>query len=276
MLARLTTKRRIVQILAAILLTSNFTAFTSNTLFFGQVCLPLIHCNNCSLTWFACPIYTISELIQFHAVPWLALGLIAGFGVVVGRFFCGWICPMGLLQDLLLRLPSPKVRFPSFLRWVKYIFLIISVGAVAYWVGKDALYFFCTYCPVATAEVTLPQMIVDHDWTMNTVRILRFSVLGIVLILVIFNIRNFCKMICPVGALVALANKFSLFRISLDPAKCTHCHKCDKSCPMEVPVENSSLTERSVNRHTECIECLKCQEVCPTGAISNNSRILKT
>jgi len=269
----LTTKRRFIQILAVILLTCNITVFTSNAVFFGGVCLPVIHCNACPLTWFACPIYTISEFIQFHSVPWLALGLIASFGALAGRFFCGWICPMGLLQDLLYLIPAPKLKLPAFLRWMKYAFLIFAVGAVAYWAGKDVLYFFCAYCPVATMEVTLPPMLVNSDWTFDAWRILRLSVLVFVLALVVFNIRWFCKVMCPVGALVAFANKYSLFAIRLDPANCIHCLKCEKSCPMNVPVEACSRTGRAVNRHTECIECLKCQQVCPVKAIRNNSRV---
>lgn len=271
----LPTRRRIVQVLVAVLLTSNFTYFTSRAFFFGNVCLPIIHCNVCPLTWFACPIYTISEYIQFHAIPWLALGLIAGFGVVFGRFFCGWICPMGLLQDLLHGIPSPKLRLPSFVRWLKYAFLFLGVGGAAYWAGKDVLYFFCQYCPVATMEVTLPQMIAGRDLAMDAVRVLRLSVLTVVLALVFFNIRGFCKMMCPVGALIAVANKFSLFTIKLDPAACIHCGKCTKSCPMGVPVEDSSHTGRSINRHTECIECLTCEQVCPVNAIHNNSRLIR-
>lgn len=71
--------------------------------------------------------------VKLNSVPWMALGLIAGFGVLVGRFFCGWICPMGLLQDLGYLIPAPKLQLPSFLRWMKYAFLIFGVGAVAYW-----------------------------------------------------------------------------------------------------------------------------------------------
>lgn len=273
MFLSLTTKRRFIQILAAVLLTCNFTVFTANSIFFGGVCLPIIHCNACPLTWLACPIYTISEYIQFHAVPWLALGLVAGVGVLVGRFFCGWICPMGLLQDLMYLIPAPRLALPRFLRWLKYAFLIAGVGLVAYWAGKDVLYFFCAYCPTATLEVILPDMISRQDWALDTWRLLRFSVLIFVLVIVIFNVRWFCKAMCPVGALVAFLNKFSLFAIRLDPAACIHCGKCDKACPMGVPVEDCSRTGRAVNRHTECIECLKCQQVCPVSAIRNNARI---
>ena len=267
----LTARRRVVQIAALVLLTCNVTVFTSTTVFFGRVCLPIIHCNACPLTWMSCPIYAISEYIQFHSIPWLAMGLVAGFGFLVGRFFCGWICPMGLLQDLLHGIPSPKVRLPAFLRWLKYAFLIAGVGAVAYWVSKDVLYFFCAYCPVATIEVALPQAIAARAWPSDTWHLLRLSVLTFVLVLVVFNLRGFCKLMCPVGALVAFTNKFSLFTVRLDPSACVHCHRCDKACPMGVPVEDCSRTGRPVNRHSECIACLSCQQACPVHAIRNST-----
>ncbi len=269
----LTAKRRWVQVLAAILLTGNLTVFTANAVFFGGVCLPILHCNACPLTWFACPIYTLSEYIQFHSVPWLALGLVAAAGALAGRLFCGWICPMGLLQDLLYRVPAPKFRFPAIQRWLKYVFLVGGVGLAAYWAGKDVLYFFCQYCPAATLEVLLPEMIARQDFSLDAWRVLRLSVLVFILAVVIFNVRWFCKAMCPVGALIALCNKFSLFRIRLDAEKCIHCGKCDRTCPMAVPVEVCSRTGRAVSRHTECIGCLACQQVCPTGAIGNNARL---
>ncbi len=261
------TKRRWIQIIAFVLLTCNITFFTSNALFFGNICLPVIHCNACPLTWFSCPIYTISEYIQFHSIPWLALSLLAGFGLLAGRFFCGWICPMGLLQDLLFKIPSRKLRLVAFLRCIKYVFLFLSVGAAAYWIGKDTIYFFCNYCPVATMEATIPAMIATRDWTMDGWRILRFAVLVCVLLIVVFNARGFCKIICPVGAIMALANKYSLFAMRIDPAKCVHCGLCDQICPMNVSVERCSRTGKAVNRHTECIECLECRRICPTRAI---------
>jgi len=55
---------------------------------------------------------------------------------------------------------------------------------------------------------------------------------------------------------------------------CVRCRRCDKRCPMDVPVMASQEHDRAVNRPTECIGCLTCQASCPTGAIDNNSVIL--
>jgi len=218
----------------------------------------------------------ISEAIQFHSVPWLALGLVAGCGVLVGRFFCGWICPFGLIQDLMDKVPVPRPKVPMSLRWLKYTFLLIGVGAVSYWFGKEVLYFFCSYCPVATIEVIIPQMLSVHGAPMDgTWRILRFTVLAIVLIWILFHRRGFCKIMCPVGALIAFFNKVSLFSVKIDPAACIHCGKCTTACPMNIPVEASAGTGRAVSRHSECIECLSCEQACPVNAISNNSCIIK-
>lgn len=266
-------KRRLIQVLAAILLTGNLTVFTANTVFFGGFCLPILHCNACPLTWAACPVYTLSEFIQFHAVPWLTLGILAGFGAALGRFFCGWICPMGLLQDLLGRIPAPRMRCPMFLRPLKYVFLVGGVGAAAYWAGKDVLYFFCAYCPAAGLEVALPDMIVRGDWALDAGRMLRLSALALFLVVAVFNVRWFCKAVCPVGALMALANKVALFSLRLDADKCVHCGKCDQACPMDVPVEARGRAGRAVSRHPECIACLECRRVCPVDAIRPNVRI---
>ncbi len=260
--------RRRVQILAAILLTCNLTVFTSAAVFFGGVCLPIIHCNACPLTWFSCPIYTISEYVQFHSVPWLALGMLAAIGALAGRFFCGWICPMGLLQDLLQRVPAPRLRLPFAMRWLKYGILLGTVGAAAYWVGKEAFFFFCNTCPVATLEVTLPGMVLARGGPVDAGRLLRLVVLAGVLALVLLNARAFCKAFCPVGALVAWANKVALVPLRLDPAACIHCGRCDRACPMRIPVEDCSRTGRAVNRHSECIVCLECARTCPTRAIA--------
>jgi ferredoxin-type protein NapH len=267
----LTTQRRIVQLVTLGLLTSNFWGIST-----GRLCLPILHCEACTLSWFLCPIGgMLSSSVAFHEWPILTLAIIAGGGLLVGRVFCGWVCPTGLVQDLLYKIPAPKIELPPVLNVAKYGFLLVTVVAVAYFVGKDTRAFFCNFCPTATAEVVLPQMIADHDYALDAWRLVRFAVLAATVMLAIGHPRSFCKIVCPVGALVALTNKFSLFALRLDAAKCIHCQKCDRACPTGVPVERSSETGRAISRHPECVECLTCESVCPTRAIANNSRVLR-
>ena len=265
----LSTKRRIVQFASLGALTSNLWSISG-----PAVCLPVLHCQACPWSWFICPIGMVSESIAFHEFPVLALAIVLGAGILLGRFFCGWVCPSGFVQDLLFRIPVPKFALPRVLTYLKYVFLFGTVVLVAYFFGKERLFFFCSFCPTATVEVVVPQMIVDHDYALSAWRVLRFGVLGLVLWLAMANRRSFCKIMCPVGALEGLTSRFSLFSLKLAPSQCVHCHKCDHACPMDVPVEQTAESGKKISRDAECIECLDCEAECPTTAIRNNSRVL--
>jgi len=184
---------------------------------------------------------------------------------------------MGFLQDLLYKIPKLKFKIPAFFAWFKYGFLLLGVIAVAYFSTdyETTKLFFCNYCPTSALQVVIPDMIMNQDFSMNSFRILKFSVLAVVLFLAIASHRSFCKVMCPIGALIAITNKFSLFSLKLNKNTCITCVKCNKGCPMDVKVmESPDATGRAINRSTECIECLTCEEHCPVTAISNNSRIL--
>jgi polyferredoxin len=272
---RLTPKRRIIQTLALIGLNVNFWSVSA----LQNVCLPVMNCEACVVSWFGCPVGMMAKSIAFMEFPLIVIGCVLGIGLLVGRLFCGWLCPMGFLQDLLYKIPRPKFSLPRFLTWFKYGFLVLSCIVVVLIIGPEYEFsklFFCNYCPTAALDVVLPNMIMYQDYAMDFGRILRFSVLGVVLFLAVANHRSFCKIMCPVGAMVAITNKFSFFSLKLKKDTCISCKKCDKSCPMDVKVmESPDRTGRAINRSTECIECLTCEATCPVTAISNNSRILK-
>ena len=266
-------KQRLAQTISLVVLNSNLRGAET----YG-FCLPVMHCNACPLSWTLCPIYKLSELVQFHepliSMEWIIIAAIFTICALVGRLFCGWICPAGFVQDLLYKIPSPKFNLPRWTQWMKYGFLFITVLAVAYFAGKEVPGFFCGYCPTATIESVIPAMLFSPEYNIGPAGYWRFLVLVLIIILAVGNNRNFCKIICPIGAMVAITNKFSLFSMKLSADKCIHCHKCDKSCPMNVPVENCATTGKKVSRDRECIECLSCEGVCPTTAITNNSHIV--
>lgn len=266
-------KQRLVQTISLVLLNSNVRGAET----YG-FCLPIMHCNACPLSWTLCPVYKLSELLQFHepliSLEWLIIAAIFALCALVGRFFCGWVCPAGFVQDLLYKTPSPKFNIPVSMQWLKYGFLCITVVGVAYFLGKEVPVFFCSYCPTAAIESVIPAMLFSPGYELGAAGYWRFPALVLVLVLVVTSERSFCKIMCPIGAMVAITNKFSLFSMKLSADKCIHCHKCDKSCPMDVPVENCSNTGKKINRNLECVECLTCESVCPATAITNNSKVL--
>ena len=87
-----------------------------------------------------------------------------------------------------------------------------------------------------------------------------------VLLLSVVIYRPFCKYLCPLGGIYSFFNKLAFYRMGIDPSLCIHCGKCEKVCPMNVPV----LKDQN---HPECIRCGKCKNACPTGAICSGSCI---
>ena len=269
----LTTRRRIVQAVSLLLLNSNFWGLGTE-----RVCIPVMNCEACAIAWLGCPIGMIGSNLAFREWPLLVLGMTLVLGALVGRLLCGWVCPIGFLQDLLYKIPSPKFKLWRGATWIKYGFLVITVFVFGFVFGKEpdvSPFFFCNLCPTAAIQVVLPDMLMYQDFTLTFARSLRLSILVVVILLSLGVHRGFCKVMCPIGALIAITNRFSFFSLKLNTASCVSCKKCNKACPMDVPVMESPEGGRAVNRDTECIECLTCEQVCPTEAISNNSRILK-
>lgn len=100
-----------------------------------SVCAPGFWCHGCSWATFACPVGVIAYGSAVHAVPILAIGTVLAIGAICGRLVCSFICPFGLLQDLLHKIPSPKITLPRFVRYGKYAALVLLVLLLPWWVG---------------------------------------------------------------------------------------------------------------------------------------------
>jgi polyferredoxin len=260
----LTAKRRMVQTLSLALLHSNVFGSAAASRF----CLPVMNCEACAVAWLGCPIGMLGKSLAFREVPWFMLLMVLGAGVLAGRFLCGWVCPMGFLQDLLHKIPSRKFRLPPWASGVKYAVLAVTVIGVAWWVGTESPFYYCSFCPTAGLQVVLPIAIADHDWSGVAGRLAKMTLMAAVLLTGVLVSRSFCKVLCPVGALVALTNRLTPFRLKVDAEACVGCAKCDTRCPMDVPVtRHREEGAAPVNRDLECIACLNCQSVCPVGAI---------
>lgn len=272
--------RHRIQILWAFLTNSYLAGFARGRIYQGKLknlCVPGLNCYSCPGALGSCPVGAMQAVIgswNFKLAFYVA-GFLMFVGALMGRFVCGWLCPFGLIQDLLHKIPFPKkIRtFPGdrMLRKLKYVIFLVFVILLPMFVvdllGQGAPYFCKLICPAGTLEGGLPLVLLNKGmrgaigWLYGWKNFL----LAAILILSVIIYRPFCKYICPLGAVYSLFQPISVFHYQVDKELCTHCGVCAKVCKMQVdPVENPN--------HPECIRCGQCKKVCPTGALTYNVR----
>ena len=136
-----------------------------------NVCVPGMNCYSCPAAIGACPIGGMQAVFGSRKkFPFYVLGYLALLGILLGRFVCGWLCLFGLVQELLYKIPVPKLTVPRKLdrglRWLKYVFLILFVIVLpAFWkvnMGLSSVPYFCKYiCPAGTLEGGIPLAALD-------------------------------------------------------------------------------------------------------------------
>ena len=267
------TKRRLIQLYSALLFNSYLKGYITGDIFKGMtknVCTPGLNCYSCPGAVTSCPLGALQNAFSASnkTAPYYMVGIVMLYGIIFGRWICGWLCPFGLIQDLLHKIKTPKLKkspFTRVLSFFKYVLLILFaiILPLIYMVKDFPLPGFCKYiCPAGTIGGALGLLINPNNEGMFSMLGPLFTwkfVLAVGLVAgMIFVYRIFCRFVCPLGAIYGLFNKFSLFGITLDKSKCINCGKCISVCEMDI---------RHVGDH-ECISCGKCIGVCPTKAIS--------
>jgi len=273
-------RRKIVQTLAFFAQNPFVNNFLSGRIFRGKskgVCVPTLNCYSCPAAGGSCPIGSLQAVASGykHDFSFYVFGLIMIFGLAVGRFWCGWICPFGLFQEFIHKIPFLKCsrisakwkRMDKLLRYLKYIVLVVMVFLLPIILVDDIGFgnpTFCKYiCPAGTLGGGLP-MVIANTSLQNTIGVLfwwKVSLLIFFVVLSLSVVRPFCKYVCPLGAIYGFFNGFSFFRLQVDEERCVSCGKCERVCPMDVDIL------KNINS-MECIRCGKCKNICPTSAIS--------
>ena len=267
--------RKTVQAGFGILSNAYLKGFAEGTIYKGPLknfCVPGMNCYSCPGALGACPIGAMQSVFDgrkrkfaFYVVGYLAL-----IGLLAGRFVCGWLCLFGLLQELLYKIPTPKLKIPDradrILRKAKYFFLLVFVFALPFFWRSGAGTgdpFFCKYvCPVGTLEGGIPLVLLNSGMRAAAGLLFQWKFLLLLLCVLasVFIYRPFCKYVCPLGAFYALFRKVSLVRMAVDETACVHCGACAKICKMNVdPVKEPDSAE--------CIRCGECMKVCPKSAL---------
>lgn len=197
-----------------------------------------------------------SFIKKIHYSSILIMYLILGLSVLLGPVFCGWVCPLGSIQEWFGKIGSRifakkynhfvPIKIDRILRYLRIIILILVV-----------------YMTIQSAQLLFqnidPYFALFNFWT-GEVATTAIIVLLITLVGSLFIERPWCKYLCPYGAFLGFFNKIRIFKIRRNSKTCINCHKCDESCPMNLEIEkNEKVTS------LQCISCLKCtsNQTCP-------------
>ena len=235
------------------------------------LCVPGFNCYSCPGAVGACPLGSLQNAIGTtnKQIGFYVFGILMLYGLMLGRTICGWLCPLGLIQELLHKLPTPKIkknRVTRALTWLKYIILAVFAVGITAWYGIAhgvALPGFCKYiCPAGTFEGAVFLLVNPANagdfGMLNILFTRKFVIMLIIGLACVFCYRSFCRFLCPLGAIYGLFSKVAVVGVKVDAARCNHCGACVRNCGMDV---------RHVGDH-ECIHCAKCMDVCSQKAIS--------
>lgn len=266
--------RRLIQLYSALLHNAYIKGFIDGKIYTGSAkyaCVPGFNCYSCPGAVGSCPLGSIQNALASagHRTGWYVLGIVLLFGVTLGRTICGWLCPLGLLQELLHRIPTPKLRKSHITRtlsWLKYVILAVFVIALPLLYGlryQIPLPAFCKYiCPAGTFEGAIGHLAnpanVSYYSMLGILFTRKFVIMVVIALACIFCYRSFCRFLCPLGAIYGLFSRFNVIGAKVDENRCNRCGACVRHCGMDV---------RHVGDH-ECIHCGRCMDVCRQGAIS--------
>ena len=263
-----------IQLYSALLHNAYLRGFIEGEIYRGKAkyaCAPGLNCYSCPGAVASCPLGALQNALAStgHRAGWYVLGILLLYGVILGRTVCGWLCPMGWLQELLDRVPTLKIRKSRVTRaltWVKYALLAVFVAGIPLWYGLRhdmPLPAFCKYiCPAGTLEGAVGHLVHPaNDAMLGMLGALftrKFVIMLAIALACVFCYRAFCRFFCPLGAIYGLFNRFSIVGIRVDADRCTRCGACVGACAMDV----GRVGDR------ECIQCGRCMDACAAGAIS--------
>ena len=130
--------RRIIQLCALVLCNCYLSVVSSHQIYKGplkSICLPFLYCHSCPSATFACPMGTLQHYVTIHKIPFFLLGHLGVIALLVGRMACGWLCPFGLVQDLLYKIRSLKLSVPWAFAGFRYVVLGVFV-VLHSWLGR--------------------------------------------------------------------------------------------------------------------------------------------
>ena len=182
--------------------------------------------------------------------------------IVLGRFFCGWMCGFGSFTDFIYLISSKvwkkKIKVneqvDAFLKYIKYGVLVVL--SVVIW-NLNLTIFNSTSPWDAFGMIAIIGKTPDFSYVISNL-LIGFLLFLMIIIASVFVERFFCRYLCPMGAVFAITSKLRIGKIKKPSEKCGNCRICTNNCAMGI-----ALYKTDVVNSAECINCMKCVTVCP-------------
>lgn len=239
--------------------------------------------------------YIFSFIVE-GIFPLLLIAVLVLVLLFTNRIFCGWICPIGAIQDACAAIPTTKKKLKinthNSLLKIKYIFvvliiiLVIPLGITAttnyeFYLdykanlgdfGKKPLgYFSLSEYIFVVFPNMIKDMIVTGSLQPLFSSLLTFIIFFFYLAIIILSVwypRVYCRYFCPFAAVASTVSEYSFLKLSRNPVRCvgrTECGICEKVCPKQIRILDEHF--EFFTGKGECNFCLKCKEKCPYDAI---------
>ncbi len=222
------------------------------------------------LTWNSIKVLFIALInntftLDTMLIPILTLVAVIPITMLWGRFFCGYLCAFGSMQELLnyiakkLKIKQININYKldKLLKYIKYIIIVLLIILWILNITLDTINPWNIFGIYSSYKAWLDLSAF-------------ISIGGFILLLIIisslFIERVFCRYFCPLGGVFTIISKLRLFNIKKDLNKCVNCNICSKKCPMNIDV-NKETSEYNKVKSSECIDCFKCINTCPVNAL---------
>ena len=204
--------------------------------------------------------------LSSYLAPMLTLAVTIIPTIIFGRFFCGFLCSFGAMQDLIYKTSGlvikDRITFSKktdqILKYLKYLILIVLIFVWAFGIETTSVspwHVFGTYISLSGWS-DLSTFITIGGW-----------LLLLIIIASLFIERFFCRYLCPLGGIYTVLSRFRLIKIQKPTRQCGKCHYCETKCAM-----NIDMSAHDVITDGECIDCFMCKDVCPRDNITTNPK----
>jgi len=255
--------------------------FITLTLSFLGISIPIIH----TATWFQFIPSVLKFLTIATAVGFVVIILLT---LLVGRVYCSFVCPLGILQDIISHI-AKKFRKQKIYRYsvpynyVRYglmaaVLVSLLSGSIMALLLLDPYSFYGKIVSglfrpgFITANDHLSKWLESLHIYITPIGLKNFSLFTLIwssvlfIIIILFSYRRgrlYCNTICPVGTLLGIISRLSVFKIRMKSSVCTRCGKCSSVCKSEC----IDIRDQKVD-FDRCVGCFNCLSVCPENALT--------